>query len=104
MEMKSFSNQDLLKMAYPIQRDILCVCQYKPRFPAQVKLGTEVTLVENSCDLPFPNREPGDCKENIMENSLYYFHSSLILKEVHYISGRRIRLSQSVCPLCLAFP
>lgn len=72
MEMKYLSNQGLLKMAYQIQQGILCVCQYKPRIPAQVKLGAkETALVENSCDLPFPNRETGDCKENIMDTSLY---------------------------------
>jgi len=44
----------------------------KPRFTAQVELGTEKTaLIENSCDLPLPNSEPGDCKATILDNSLY---------------------------------
>lgn len=38
MEMKYFSNQGLLKMAYQIQHAIVCVCQYKPKFHVQVNL------------------------------------------------------------------
>lgn len=59
-------------MAYQIKQDITHVCYCKPRFPAQVKLDTkETALVESNCDLPFPNRETGDCKEHIMNNSLH---------------------------------